>query len=74
MQKKNQANSKPKSKYKTTLTKEEIKAIKKRMSEIKNDKKVSVQDTIPFIDMFPDGICQVTNNYFTQTIQFFDIN
>lgn len=74
MSKKNQTSSKTKSKYKTTLTKEEIKTIKKRMSELKDDKKDSVQKAIPFEDMFPDGICMVTKNYFTKTIQFFDIN
>ena len=28
------------------------------------------QDSIPFQRMFPDGICRVTDNYYTKTIQF----
>ncbi|EFE12946.1 hypothetical protein CLOM621_06643 [Clostridium sp. M62/1] len=34
----------------------------------------SAQDSIPFQRMFPDGICRVTDNYYTKTIQFQDIN
>ena len=34
----------------------------------------SAQDTIPFQRMWPDGICRVTDKYYTKTIQFQDIN
>ena len=34
----------------------------------------SAQDSIPFQRMFPDGICCVTDTYYTKTIQFQDIN
>ncbi len=34
----------------------------------------SAQESIPFQRMFPDGICRVTDNYYTKTIQFQDIN
>ena len=34
----------------------------------------SAQDSIPFQRMFPDGICRVTDSYYTKTIQFQDIN
>ena len=34
----------------------------------------STQDSIPFQRMFPDGICRVTDTYYTKTIQFQDIN
>ena len=34
----------------------------------------TVQQSIPFDRMFPDGICRVTDNYYTKTIQFQDIN
>ena len=34
----------------------------------------SSQDSIPFQRMFPDGICRVTDTYYTKTIQFQDIN
>ncbi len=39
-----------------------------------NKKEKSAQDSIPFKRMFPDGICRVTDNYYTKTIQFQDIN
>ena len=34
----------------------------------------TAQQSIPFDRMFPDGICRVTGNYYTKTIQFQDIN
>ena len=34
----------------------------------------SAQDSIPFQRMFPDGICRVTDNYYTKTIHFHTIN
>ena len=34
----------------------------------------SAQDSIPFQRMFPDGICHVTDHYYTKTVQFQDIN
>ena len=39
----------------------------------KNDIHTS-QDTIPYLNMFKDGICQVTEKYYTKTIKFEDIN
>ena len=35
---------------------------------------MSAQDTIAYKEMRPDGICVVKDNYFTKTIQLFDIN
>ena len=37
-------------------------------------KEKSSQDSIPYLLMRPDGICQVTRNHYTKTIQFRDIN
>ena len=34
----------------------------------------TAQQSIPFQRMFPDGICRVTENYYTKTIQYQDIN
>lgn len=31
-------------------------------------------DTIPFVEMYPDGVCKVTDNFYSKMIQFFDIN
>lgn len=35
---------------------------------------MSAQDSIPYLLLRPDGICQVTQTHFTKTIQFRDIN
>ena len=34
----------------------------------------TAQQSIPFDRMFPDGICRVTDHYYTKTIRFQDIN
>lgn len=58
------------------LTKEEKKIISRRMAEIKkySGDGNSVQNTIPYLCMFKDGICQVSKNFFSMTVQFFDTN
>ena len=59
-----------------TLTKEEKKLISARIAEIKkyaNDSAV-VQNAIPYLVMFRDGICQVTENFWSATVQFYDAN
>ena len=60
-----------------TLTKEEKKVIQARMREIKRNNREnpgSTQSAIPFLVMFKDGICQVSEKYYTMTVQFFDTN
>lgn len=37
-------------------------------------KQQSAQDSIPFQRMWPDGICRVTDHYYSKVIQFQDIN
>ena len=51
----------------------EIKAVVER-SKLENGIPQTAQQSIPFQRMFPDGICRVTDNYYTKTIQFQDIN
>ena len=34
----------------------------------------SAQESIPYIQMYKDGICHVKDNHYTKTIQFHDIN
>ena len=34
----------------------------------------TAQQSIPYIRMLQDGICQVTKTFFSKTIQFYDIN
>lgn len=50
----------------------ELKAVLERAK--KDTVPHSAQDSIPFQRMFPDGICRVTDNYYTKTVQFQDIN
>jgi len=35
---------------------------------------MSAQDSIPYQRMFPDGICRVTDTFYTKTVQFQDVN
>lgn len=37
-------------------------------------KQLSAQDSIPYQRMFPDGICRVTDTFYTKTVQYQDIN
>jgi type IV secretory pathway VirB4 component len=39
-----------------------------------NKKEKSAQDSIPYLRMFPDGICHVKDQFYTKTIGFQDIN
>ena len=51
----------------------EIKAVVERAKK-DNGIPQTAQQSIPFQRMFPDGICRVTDRYYTKTIQFQDIN
>lgn len=50
--------------------------IQARINEIKKyrDNSISTQNTIGYIQMFKDGVCQIDDNKFSKTIQFFDTN
>jgi hypothetical protein len=58
------------------LTKEDKKILAARMAEIKGENKSNstVQNTIPYLCMYRDGVCQVTENFYSMTVQFFDAN
>ena len=58
------------------LTRIQQKQIKAVVDRAKKDNGVpqTAQQSIPFQRMFPDGVCRVTDNYYTKTIQFQDIN
>ncbi len=58
------------------LTKEEKKLLSARMTEFKreNSNKSTVQNTIPYQVMYRDGVCQVSDNFFSLTVQFYDAN
>jgi len=38
------------------------------------DKKSSVQASIPYLAMYPDGVCKVTNKLYSKTIEFYDVS
>ena len=43
-------------------------------SGVKRDAPQTAQQTIPYREIYKDGICRVNNKLYTKTIQFFDIN
>ncbi|MCD7740680.1 MAG: DUF87 domain-containing protein [Ruminococcus sp.] len=58
------------------LTKEDKKVLNKRISEIKkyaNDSE-TVQYSLPYMCIYKTGICQLTKNFFSMTVQFQDAN
>ena len=65
-------------KQKTGLTKEEKKRLKElRMIKAENQKKrkpFTAQDTIPYKEIYKDGICRTDDNYYSKMVQFYDIN
>ncbi len=56
----------------TRAEKKQLQALMKQNQQKKHS--VSAQSTIPYQRMWPDGICRVTDKYYTKTIQFQDIN
>ena len=58
------------------LSRAEKKAVQAAISRAKrtDKKELSAQDSIPYLQVRVDGICQVTPTHFTKTIQFRDIN
>lgn len=58
------------------LTRDERKQIQSIINNARGKKDVphTAQESIPFEKMFQDGICRVSDNYYTETIQFQDIN
>ena len=41
---------------------------------LKADAPQTVQQSIPYREMYRDGICRLTDTLYTKTVQFFDIN
>ena len=58
------------------LSRKQQKELEAAVKKAKRDDGVprTAQQSIPFQRMFPDGICRVTDRYYTKTIQFQDIN
>ena len=58
------------------LSKFRVRQIQKVIDQARRDDGIprTAQQSIPFQRMFPDGICRVTDRYYTKTIQYQDIN
>ena len=58
------------------LTKAQARQVQKIIDRARRDNHVprTAQQSIPFQRMFPDGICRVSDRYYTKTIQYQDIN
>lgn len=58
------------------LTKAQERQVQKIIDRARRDDGIprTAQQSIPFQRMFPDGICRVSDRYYTKTIQYQDIN
>ena len=61
---------------KSRKEREQEKRRKKQERDRRKQKNIPTiaQQSIPYIRMLQDGICQVTKTFFSKTIQFYDIN
>mgnify|MGYP001026054108 CR=1 FL=1 len=76
MLKKGSAKQQEQVKLPASLNKKERQQIAKIVENARRDDGTprTAQQSIPFDRMFTDGICRVSGNYYTKTIQFSDIN
>ena len=64
-----------KAKPKRKLTREEKKQIAAIIRQAKGDGKAhTAQQTIPYLQMYPDGICRVSDKRYSKSTAFEDIN
>lgn len=62
-------------KPKVKLTLAEKREIRKIMEAARGDGKAhSAQDTLPFRQMYPDGLCKLDDNSWSKCIEFEDVN
>lgn len=60
---------------KVQLTRAERKQIEQIRAQVAKPKHPqSAQQTIPYLRMYPDGVCRVTDKLYSKTVQFYDIN
>lgn len=65
----------PEKKPKRKLTRAEKKQIAEVIRRAKGDGKPhTAQQTIPYLTMFPDGLCRLSDQKYSRSVQFFDIN
>ena len=70
-----QARAAAPAKGKRKLTRAEKKQIEALIRQAKGDGKAhTAQQTIPYLQMYPDGICRVTDKKYSKSIAFGDIN
>ena len=70
-----QARAAAPAKGKRKLTSAEKKQIEALIRQAKGDGKAhTAQQTIPYLQMYPDGICRVTDKKYSKSIAFEDIN
>ena len=70
-----QARAAAPAKGKRKLTRAEKKQIEALIRQAKGDGKAhTAQQTIPYLQMYPDGICKVTKKKYSKSIAFEDIN
>lgn len=46
----------------------------RKTAKAKNRAALSAQQTIPYVAMYPDGVCQLPGGLFTKTVEYEDIN
>lgn len=56
----------------TRAERKQIEQIRARVAKPKHPQ--SAQQTIPYLRMYPDGVCRVTDKLYSKTVQFYDIN
>ena len=66
----------PRQKGGKRLTQEDRRHIEAAITRARggDKKELSAQDSIPYQRMYPDGICRITDTFYTRTVQFQDIN
>ena len=70
-----QARAAAAAKEKRKLTRAERKQIESIIRQAKGDGKThTAQQTIPYLQMYPDGICRVTDKKYSKSVAFEDIN
>ena len=56
------------------LTKAEEKAIRKRIAHLTGKQKMTVQRTLPYLEILKNGICMIDETHYSRTVQFGDLN
>ena len=72
--KKNTTTIKTHKKSPVKLSKNEIKQLKNRFQQLQDKRKSSTQSFIPYENMTQDGICRISGNWFSRTVEFYDTN